>query len=85
MTIKEEFEKAALDVQSLPEKPNTDVLLSLYSLYKQSTEGDVKGNRPGMLDLVGRKKYDAWAARKGLAPERAMHDYVDLVKKLRGK
>ena len=56
-----------------------DVLLALYALYKQATTGDVVGPRPGMLDVRGRAKYDAWAGRKGLSKDAAMRAYVDLV------
>lgn len=56
-----------------------DVLLDLYALYKQATTGDVTGSRPGMLDLRGRAKYDAWAARRGLTTDAAMTAYIALV------
>jgi diazepam-binding inhibitor (GABA receptor modulator, acyl-CoA-binding protein) len=66
-------------------KPKTslgnDVMLELYALYKQATAGDVTGDRPGMLDLRGRAKYDAWARRKGLARDAAMEAYIALVAK----
>jgi diazepam-binding inhibitor (GABA receptor modulating acyl-CoA-binding protein) len=58
-----------------------DVLLDLYALYKQATIGDVQGDRPGMLDLRGRAKYDAWARRKGLGKDEAMEQYIALVDK----
>jgi acyl-CoA-binding protein len=59
------------------------VLLQLYALYKQGSEGDVEGKRPGFTDMVGRAKYDAWAAVKGTASEDAMQQYIDLVKSLK--
>lgn len=58
-----------------------DVMLDLYALYKQATSGDVSGDRPGMLDVKGRAKYDAWAKRKGLSKDAAMEQYVALVDK----
>ena len=58
-----------------------DVMLDLYALYKQATAGNVSGSRPGMLDVKGRAKYDAWAKRKGLSKDAAMQAYVDLVTK----
>ena len=61
---------------------STDELLELYGLYKQATAGDVTGKRPGMLDLKGRAKYDAWAARRGTDRDAAMSGYVALVAKL---
>ena len=60
------------------------MLLQLYALYKQGSEGDVEGKRPGFTDMVGRAKYDAWAAVKGTDTEDAMQQYIDLVKSLKG-
>jgi len=80
--LKTRFEQAAKDVQSLPERPDNDTLLRLYSLYKQGSEGDVSGAKPGFFDFVGTAKYEAWAKLKGMGQDEAMQKYVDLVKKL---
>ena len=77
------FEKAVADSKSLPEKPDNMTLLKMYSLYKQASEGDVDGKRPGFSDMVGRAKYDAWAAVKGKSRDEAMQEYVDLVESLK--
>ena len=53
-------------------------------MFKQGTAGDVQGKRPGMLDIKGRAKYDAWAGRKGTSSEDAMRAYVALVDALTG-
>ena len=82
--LKKKFEAAAADSKKLPERPSNDVLLQLYALYKQGSEGDVQGKRPGFTDMVGRAKYDAWAAVKGTSGEDAMQRYIDLVKSLKG-
>jgi acyl-CoA-binding protein len=58
---------------------DNNVLLELYGLYKQATTGDVSGGRPGMLDLRGRAKYDAWAQRKGMTADAAMTAYIAVV------
>lgn len=81
--LKKKFEAAAADSKKLPERPSNDVLLQLYALYKQGSEGDVEGKRPGFTDMVGRAKYDAWAAVKGTDTEDAMQQYIDLVKSLK--
>ena len=80
--LETEFQKAAKDVQALPQKPSNDDLLQLYAYYKQSTEGEVKGGRPGLLDLKGRAKFDAWSRLKGTSKEIAMKEYVALVQTL---
>jgi diazepam-binding inhibitor (GABA receptor modulator, acyl-CoA-binding protein) len=82
--LKKKFEAAAADSKKLSERPSNDVLLQLYALYKQGSEGDVQGKRPGFTDMVGRAKYDAWAAFKGTAGDVAMQRYVDLVDSLKG-
>ncbi|WP_240098584.1 acyl-CoA-binding protein [Thermomonas flagellata] len=80
--LKAQFEQAAKDVHSLSERPDNDTLLRLYALYKQGSEGDISGPKPGFFDFVGTAKYEAWAKLKGTAQEDAMRQYVALVKKL---
>jgi acyl-CoA-binding protein len=82
--LKQQFEKAATDVKGLTERPDNDTMLRLYALYKQGSEGDVKGPKPGFFDFVGSAKYEAWEKLEGTSPEQAMKKYVDLVKKLVG-
>jgi acyl-CoA-binding protein len=83
--IKEQFEKAVNDSKSLNEKPSNDILLQLYSLYKQSTEGDVSGEAPSNpFDFVNKAKYEAWSSLKGKTSAEAMQEYVELVNKLKG-
>ena len=81
--LKAKFDAAVAASKTLKEKPDNQTLLQLYALYKQATEGDVAGKRPGMMDMVGRAKYDAWAKLEGTAAETAMKSYADLVKKLK--
>lgn len=83
MDTQEEFERASKEVLTLKSRPDNTTLLELYALYKQATEGDVSGARPGMLDLKGRKKYDAWAALKGTDAQAAMEKYIALVTRLK--
>ena len=82
-TLKASFDAAVAASKQLPDKPDNMTMLKLYSLYKQSTEGDVEGKRPGFTDMVGRAKYDAWAAVKGKSSDEAMQEYVDLVESLK--
>ena len=73
------FTQAVADVEELPERPDNASLLQLYALYKQATSGDVEGDRPGMMDFVGRAKYDAWEGLRGTSADNAKQSYVDLV------
>lgn len=76
------FEQAAKDVTSLSAPPDNEAMLKLYGLYKQATKGDCTGARPGMLDFVGRAKYDAWKALAGISPDDAKQQYVNFVNQL---
>ncbi|PKN32256.1 MAG: acyl-CoA-binding protein, partial [Deltaproteobacteria bacterium HGW-Deltaproteobacteria-20] len=69
-------------VKTLTKRPSNDQLLELYSLFKQGSVGDAQGKRPGMLDIKGRAKFDAWMGRKGMSKEAAMDAYVALVNRL---
>ncbi|MBK6973860.1 MAG: acyl-CoA-binding protein [Sterolibacteriaceae bacterium] len=77
--LKKRFDKAVSDVKTLKEDPDNATKLELYALFKQASIGDVEGKRPGFTDMVGRAKFDAWAAFKGTAPDAAMKQYADLV------
>ena len=81
--VKKQFEAAAAASKSLKERPDNNTMLQLYALYKQATEGDVEGKRPGFTDMVGRAKYDAWAATKGKSADDAMKEYTALVNSLK--
>lgn len=84
MDLKVKFDEAVANSKMLSQKPGNDVLLQLYSLYKQSTEGDVSGEAPSNpFDFVNKAKYDAWSALKGKSKEDAMQEYVELVNKLK--
>jgi acyl-CoA-binding protein len=78
-SLGDQFKDAKARVERLSARPSNDRLLDLYGLYKQATEGDVSGSRPGLLDLRGRAKYDAWAKRSALSKDDAMKKYVALV------
>lgn len=81
--LKKRFEQAVADSKKLPEKPDNMTLLKIYSLFKQATEGDVQGKRPGFTDMVGRAKWDAWALVKGKSGDEAMQEYIDLIESLK--
>ncbi len=82
MASKDEFENAVVRSKELTKKPSNETLLKLYSLFKQASEGDVTGERPGGFDFKGAAKHDAWASMKGTASEDAMTHYVELVNQL---
>ena len=80
--LKKQFDDAAAASKSLNERPDNETMLKLYALFKQATAGDVEGKRPGFTDMVGRAKFDAWAAAKGKSTDDAMREYSVLVNSL---
>lgn len=81
--LKSRFEAAVERSSDLPSQgPTTQ--LELYGLFKQASNGDVTGSRPGMFDVRGRAKWDAWEKRKGLSKDAAMEAYIALIEKLEG-
>jgi diazepam-binding inhibitor (GABA receptor modulating acyl-CoA-binding protein) len=87
--LRAQFEAAVERVRTAPAdgplKPSNEMKLKMYGLYRQAQNGDVSGKRPGMMDVVGRFKYDAWAALKGMAPEAAMRQYIQEVESIEKK
>jgi len=83
--INSRFEQAGIAAKSLPERPDNDMMLQLYSLYKQGSAGDVSGAKPGFFDFVATAKYEAWEKIKGLSLDDAKNQYINLVQNLGGK
>ena len=80
--LERRFVAAQKGAKGLRDRPDNDTLLELYSYFKQASDGDATGERPGAFDFVARAKYDAWAARKGMERDVAVRGYVKLVEHL---
>jgi diazepam-binding inhibitor (GABA receptor modulator, acyl-CoA-binding protein) len=76
------FAAAAAAAKTSKKKPDNATLLKLYAYFKQASEGDVTGKRPGGFDFVAGAKYDAWAKLKGTGKDEAMQNYIKQVDKL---
>ncbi|KAI9228141.1 MAG: acyl-CoA-binding protein [Piptocephalis tieghemiana] len=76
------FVKASEDVNKFSKLPSNEQLLELYALYKQGIVGDNETTRPGVFDLKGKAKWDAWAAKKGTSKEDAQAQYIAYVETL---
>ncbi|RFM33386.1 acyl-CoA-binding protein [Chitinophaga silvisoli] len=84
MDLKTQFETAVADSKTLSEKPSNEILLKLYSLYKQATEGDNTAEPPANpFDFVAKAKYQAWEELKGKSSDAAMEEYIRLVTSLK--
>ena len=81
--LKSRFDQAVADSKNLPDRPDNPTLLSLYAIYKQATQSDADGERPGFSDLVGRAKWDAWNGLNGMSADAAMQAYAALVESLK--
>ncbi|RDB23275.1 hypothetical protein Hypma_009659 [Hypsizygus marmoreus] len=84
--IDAQFDRAVEIVQGLPKtgpiQTDYEEKLTMYSLYKQATVGNVKSPRPGIWDMLGRAKWDAWAKHRDLDPYEAKWLYVDALLKV---
>lgn len=77
------FEQKAAEAKKLPSNVSQDDMLQLYGLYKQATVGDnTSDSRPGVFNLKGRYKWDAWEKLKGTSQEDAEQQYIALVDEL---
>jgi acyl-CoA-binding protein len=82
MDLPEKFNAAAARSKEFTKRPSNEELLQLYALYKQSTEGDAAGDRPGGFDFKAIAKFDAWEELKGKSKDEAMNDYISFVDNL---
>jgi len=82
VSLTERFEEAVAKSKTLTTRPDNQTLLKIYALYKQGTQGDVQGDKPGFVDMVGRAKYEAWEGQQGKSQEDAMNEYIALIDRL---
>ena len=78
MATSDEFKKVAEGVRNLAKTPSDAEFAEMYSLFKQATVGDVNISRPGITDLRGQAKFDAWNGKKGMSKEDAAQKYISL-------
>jgi diazepam-binding inhibitor (GABA receptor modulating acyl-CoA-binding protein) len=83
MELKQQFDAAVAQSKELTRRPSNEELLKLYALFKQATEGDVTGERPGGFDFKAIAKHDAWEELKGKSKDQAMQEYVSLIEELK--
>ena len=85
--LKAQFEEAVELVRTAEGdfKPSDELKLKMYGLFKQASEGDAHGPKPGRLKLIARMKFEAWESRAGMSKEDAMQSYVDEVSALKAK
>ncbi|CAL1536535.1 unnamed protein product [Lymnaea stagnalis] len=79
-----EFEKAKERLNSLKEDPGPNVKLKIYGLFKQATQGKCNAPKPGMMDLVGKAKWNAWNELGDMTQDDAQKAYIKVVEELAG-
>ncbi|CAO3622751.1 unnamed protein product [Cunninghamella blakesleeana] len=74
--ISQRYNKALHIVQNLPAsssfQPSREQKLEV-------SHGNIDTQRPGIFDVVGRAKWDAWKKLEGLTPIEAKHRYVEIL------
>ncbi|MEZ5506166.1 MAG: acyl-CoA-binding protein [Gammaproteobacteria bacterium] len=80
--LRQRFDAAKARLGTLTSPPDQLTMLTLYSLFKQATEGDVTGRRPGPTKLVERAKFDERHKIKGMTLDEAMERYIATVNRL---
>ncbi|KAH8390466.1 hypothetical protein KR215_000253, partial [Drosophila sulfurigaster] len=83
--VSQQFNAAAEKVKTLTKRPSDDEFLELYALFKQATVGDNETSKPGLLDLKGKAKWEAWNKQKGKSTETAQKEYIAFVEGLAAK
>jgi diazepam-binding inhibitor (GABA receptor modulating acyl-CoA-binding protein) len=78
------FVTATEEVKKLAQSPSNDDLLILYGLFKQAIHGDNTTAKPGMFDLTGKAKWEAWNKLQGTSKEDAQAQYIAKVNSLKG-
>jgi uncharacterized protein (TIGR00369 family) len=83
-SIEVQFEKVQELIKNSPNlnTPSKTMKLKIYALYKQATEGPISDDikSPGVLDPVGRYKFNARKGLKDMSKVKAMEEYVKIIK-----
>ncbi|XP_074176070.1 diazepam-binding inhibitor-like 5 [Rhinolophus sinicus] len=78
-----EFEMACAAIKQLKGPVSDQEKLSVYSFYKQATQGDCNIPVPPATDVKAKAKWDAWNENKGMSKMDAMRNYIAKVEELK--
>ncbi|KAG6612413.1 Enoyl-CoA hydratase/isomerase family [Phytophthora cinnamomi] len=81
-SISERFERSLALGKTLPPLSDNAAKLRLYALFKQAQSGRNASARPGMLDFVGRAKWDAWSKLGDMTQDDAKLQYIAIIDEL---
>lgn len=71
--------------KDLTDKESKDTRLKLYSAGRQGKYGDNKDPKPGMFDIVGKLKWNAWKDRTGQDQEECKREFIEMAKEILAK
>ncbi|KAL8621192.1 hypothetical protein ACOMHN_018493 [Nucella lapillus] len=78
------FDAAVKVIRGLPKngsfQPSNELMLKFYAYYKQATEGPCTSLKPGIWNLVLRRKWEAWSDLGKMEKDAAMTHYVEELK-----
>ncbi|XP_045685170.1 acyl-CoA-binding protein-like [Phyllostomus hastatus] len=78
-----EFDSATEESKHLRTKPADDEIQSIHSHYKQATGGDIHTERPRVLGLKGKARWDVWNELRGTSKEDAIKAYLGRAEELK--
>ncbi|KAK1933566.1 Enoyl-CoA delta isomerase 2 [Phytophthora citrophthora] len=81
-SLSERFERSLTLGKTLPPLSDNAAKLEMYALFKQANAGKNTTSRPGMLDFVGRAKWDAWTKLGDMTQDDAKLKYIDIIDNL---
>lgn len=79
----EEFESLIVlmkERSDLVDKQSKDTRLKMYSAGKQGKAGDCKDPKPGMFDVVGKIKWQAWKDRTGQDQNACKIEFMEIAR-----
>ncbi|KAJ2847679.1 hypothetical protein IWW36_003732 [Coemansia brasiliensis] len=83
--LQEQFKQTSELAKNLPKGVTDQEKLQLYAHFKQANEGDVNTLKPGIMDFVGRAKWDEWKKLEGTSKKDAMEKYIKIYENLNKK
>lgn len=81
LTLDQQFVEAVKYVRDSPstQAVTDDTKLMFYAYYKQATVGDINIEKPRLIWVKQRAKWNAWNSVKGMSKESAKSNYVSLL------
>ena len=80
-STQEKFNMAAEAIRKVDlDKLSNEAKLELYKYFKQGDQGKNTTKKPGMLDMKGKAKWNAWNDLGDMPKEEAQKKYIEVAK-----